>query len=56
MAAVSFEAIKKVYPDGTLAIPGLDLDVVDAISAVERDGRDRPVTPVTIDRIELLSE
>src|SRR4029079_1074291 len=29
MAAVSFEAIKKVYPDGTLAIPGLDLDVVD---------------------------
>ena len=32
------------------------LDVVDAISAVERDGRDRPVTPVTIDRIELLSE
>src|SRR4029077_17638412 len=32
------------------------LDVVDAISAVERDGRDRPVTPVTIDRIELLAE
>jgi cyclophilin family peptidyl-prolyl cis-trans isomerase len=28
-------------------------DVVDAISMVERDGRDRPVTPVTIDRIEL---
>ena len=29
------------------------LDVVDAISAVDRDGRDRPVTPVTIDRVEL---
>ena len=29
MAAVSFEAVKKVYPDGTLAIPGLDLDVAD---------------------------
>jgi cyclophilin family peptidyl-prolyl cis-trans isomerase len=28
-------------------------EVVDAISMVERDGRDRPVTPVTIDRIEL---
>jgi cyclophilin family peptidyl-prolyl cis-trans isomerase len=28
-------------------------DVVDTISMVERDGRDRPVTPVTIDRIEL---
>jgi len=31
-------------------------DVVDAISLVARDGRDRPVTPVTIDRIELLEE
>jgi len=28
-------------------------DVAEAISAVERDGRDKPVTPVTIDRIEL---
>src|SRR6478672_7120130 len=29
MAAVPFEAIKKVYPDGTLAIPGLDLEIGD---------------------------
>jgi cyclophilin family peptidyl-prolyl cis-trans isomerase len=29
------------------------LDIVDAISGVERDPRDRPVEPVTIDRIEL---
>ena len=29
MAAVSFEAVSKVYPDGTQAIPGFDLDVVD---------------------------
>ena len=29
MATVSFEAVKKVYPDGTLAIPGLDLEVSD---------------------------
>jgi peptidyl-prolyl cis-trans isomerase B (cyclophilin B) len=28
-------------------------DVVDGISAVERDGRDRPREPVTIDRVEL---
>ena len=28
-------------------------DVVDRISLVERDGRDRPLTPVTIDRVEL---
>ena len=28
-------------------------DVADRISAVDRDGRDRPTTPVTIDRIEL---
>ena len=28
-------------------------DVVDRISLVDRDGRDRPATPVTIDRIEL---
>ena len=27
MAAVSFEAVRKVYPDGTEAIPGLDLEV-----------------------------
>ena len=28
-------------------------DVVDRISLVDSDGRDRPTTPVTIDRIEL---
>ncbi len=28
-------------------------DVVDRISLVERDGRDRPTTPVTIERVEL---
>jgi peptidyl-prolyl cis-trans isomerase B (cyclophilin B) len=28
-------------------------DVADAISAVDRDGRDKPVRPVTIDRVEL---
>lgn len=28
-------------------------DVVDEISHVERDGRDRPLEPVTIDRVEL---
>jgi cyclophilin family peptidyl-prolyl cis-trans isomerase len=28
-------------------------EIVDRISHVERDGRDRPVTPVTIDRVEL---
>ena len=28
-------------------------DVVDRISLVDHDGRDRPTTPVTIDRIEL---
>jgi len=28
-------------------------DVVDRISHVDRDGRDRPTTPVTIDRVEL---
>jgi len=28
-------------------------DVVDRISAVDRDARDRPVAPVTIDRVEL---
>jgi peptidyl-prolyl cis-trans isomerase B (cyclophilin B) len=30
------------------------MDVVDAISALETDGRDRPRTDVTIERIELL--
>jgi cyclophilin family peptidyl-prolyl cis-trans isomerase len=30
-------------------------DVVDRISLVERDSRDRPTTPVTIDRVELSS-
>jgi len=29
------------------------LEVVDAISDVPRDSRDRPVTPVTIDRVDL---
>jgi cyclophilin family peptidyl-prolyl cis-trans isomerase len=28
-------------------------DVVDAISLVERDGRDKPLGPVTLDRVEL---
>ena len=28
-------------------------DVVDRISLVDRDGRDRPTAPVTIDRVEL---
>jgi cyclophilin family peptidyl-prolyl cis-trans isomerase len=28
-------------------------DVVDRISLVDRDTRDRPETPVTIDRVEL---
>ncbi|MFN0153453.1 MAG: peptidylprolyl isomerase [Gaiella sp.] len=28
-------------------------DVVDRISGVERDGRDKPVTPVVIERVEL---
>ena len=31
-------------------------DVVDRISLVDRDGRDRPLTPVTIERIELGEE
>ena len=29
------------------------LDVVDRISLVERDGRDKPLTAVTLDRVEL---
>ena len=28
-------------------------DVVDRISLVERDGRDKPTTPVTLDRVEI---
>ena len=28
-------------------------DVADRISLVERDGRDRPATPVTLDRVEI---
>jgi hypothetical protein len=28
-------------------------DVADRISMVDRDGRDKPLTPVTIERIEL---
>ena len=28
-------------------------DIAESISMVERDGRDKPVTPVTIDRVEL---
>ena len=31
-------------------------DVVERISQVERDGRDRPVTPITIERVELAEE
>jgi len=31
-------------------------DVVERISQVERDGRDRPVTPITIERVELVQE
>lgn len=30
------------------------LEIVDAISMVESDGRDRPLTTVTIDRVELV--
>ena len=30
------------------------MDIADRISLVDRDGRDRPQTPVTIDRVELL--
>jgi hypothetical protein len=29
------------------------MDVVDRISAADRDANDRPRTPITIDRIEL---
>ena len=29
MAAVSFEDLSKVYPDGTAGVSGLDLDVAD---------------------------
>jgi len=32
------------------------LDVVDAISVADRDGRDRPTTPITIDRVELAAD
>jgi hypothetical protein len=28
-------------------------DVVDRIQLVDRDGRDRPTTPVTLDRVEI---
>ena len=31
-------------------------DIVDRISLVERDARDRPLTPITIDRVELAPE
>jgi cyclophilin family peptidyl-prolyl cis-trans isomerase len=31
-------------------------DVVERISQVDRDGRDRPVTPITIERVELAEE
>jgi cyclophilin family peptidyl-prolyl cis-trans isomerase len=43
--------------DGKHTVFGLVLngqDVADRISTVDRDGRDRPTTPVTIDRIELV--
>ena len=29
------------------------MDVVDRIAAADRDGRDMPATPITIDRVEL---
>jgi peptidyl-prolyl cis-trans isomerase B (cyclophilin B) len=29
------------------------LDVVDRISHADRDGRDKPLVPITIDRVEL---
>ncbi len=32
------------------------LDVVDAIASADRDTRDRPVTPITIDRVELADD
>ena len=32
------------------------MDVVDRISAVDRDGSDKPRTPVTIDRLEVAGE
>ena len=32
------------------------MDVVDAISAVDRDGSDRPKEPVTIERVELAAD
>jgi cyclophilin family peptidyl-prolyl cis-trans isomerase len=32
------------------------LDVVDRISLVDRDGRDHPTTPVTIDRVEIVED
>lgn len=32
------------------------LEIVDAISVVESDGRDRPLTTVTIDRVELVED
>lgn len=32
------------------------MDVVNTISKVQTDGRDRPVEPVTLDRVELSSE
>lgn len=32
------------------------LEIVDAISMVESDGRDRPLTTVTIDRVELVED
>ncbi len=42
--------------DGKHAIFGRvteGMDVVDAISRVDSDGRDKPVSPVTIERVEL---
>ncbi len=32
------------------------MDIVDRISLVDRDPRDRPLTPITIDRVELAPE
>ncbi len=32
------------------------MDVVDRISHADRDGRDKPLVPITIDRVELMDD
>ena len=32
------------------------MDVVDRISHADRDGRDKPLAPITIDRVELMDD